>query len=247
MSDDPSPPELAPSVLAAWGLREPPARGPRPTLSVTRIAEAAVAVADAEGVAAVSMGRIAAELQVSPMSLYRYVKAKGELLALMVDAAVGAPPTDDASTGWRPALSAWAWAYHDSLRRRPWVLQVPMTGPPVTPNQTAWLERGLRGLAATPLTEPQKLSVMLLLSGFIRNEATLTAEMGAEAGGDIMPGWAAALRRLTTPEGFPALHAALASEAFAQDDDPDDEFIFGLRRLLDGVEALVEGNDEAAG
>ena len=50
-----------------------------------------------------------------------------------------------------------------------------------------------------------------------------------------MPAWGRLLARLTDPERFPALHAALGSEAFAQDDDPDDEFVFGLERVLDGI------------
>jgi hypothetical protein len=176
------------------------------------------------------------------MSLYRYVAAKDELLALMVDAALGAPaaappPGED----WRAGLARWAWVYHAALRRHPWVLQVPFSGPPVTPNLTLWLEDGLRSLGDTGLTEAEKLSVMLLLSGYVRNEATLTADLGALAPGrpEIMPGWGAQLARLTDPERFPALRAALASGVFDQDDDPDEEFTFGLERVLDGVDALV--------
>jgi len=85
--------------------------------------------------------------------------------------------------------------------------------------------------------------VMLLLSGYVRNEATLAASLGPAAeAGEIMPTWGRVLAQLTTPEDFPALHAALASEAFAQDDEPDDEFVFGLERVLDGIAALVAAN-----
>ena len=126
------------------------------------------------------------------------------------------------------------------LRRHPWSLQAPIAGPAVTPNLTAWLEDGLRSLGDTGLPEPEKLSVMLLLSGYVRNEATLTVSMGPAAeAGEIMPTWGRLLSQLTDPEDFPALHAALASEAFAKDDEPDDEFVFGLERVLDGISALV--------
>ena len=107
------------------------------------------------------------------------------------------------------------------------------------------MERGLRTLRETGLTEPEKLSVVRLLSGFLCNEATLVADIGAGSGASggtapqIMPRWGRLLARLTDRERFPALHAALASEAFDQDDDPDDEFVFGLERILDGVAALV--------
>ena len=235
---------LPASIEAAWGRRDRPSRGPKPGLSLERIVDAAVRVAGSDGLEAVSMSRVAAELGVSTMSLYRYVAAKDELLSLMVDAVMAdaAPATESDrrdDEDWRTGLSRWAWAYHDILRRHPWVVRVPITSPPVTPNLTAWLEHGLSTLRATGLPEPEKLSVMLLLSGFVRNEATLVAELGAAAEHEIMPSWGRVLGTLTDPEQFPALHAALASEAFAQDDDPDAEFAFGLDRILDGVAALV--------
>src|SRR5215472_7517901 len=84
--------ELPAHVAAAWGVRGRPHKGPKPGLSLDRIVAAAVHVADTEGLAAVSMSRVATELGAAPMSLYRYVAAKDELLALMVDAAYGPPP-----------------------------------------------------------------------------------------------------------------------------------------------------------
>ena len=129
-----------------------------------------------------------------------------------------------------------AWTYHDAPRRHPWVVRIPISGPPVTPNQIAWLEEGLAVLRETGLREAEKLSVILLISGFVRNEATLAADVAdaaAASGPEIMPGWAAVLARVTDAERFPAFHAALGSEAFLRGDDPDDEFVFGLARVLD--------------
>ena len=234
---------LPASIEEAWGLRGRPKRGPKPGLGLDQIVGAAVHVAASEGLAAVSMSRIARELGSAPMSLYRYVTAKDELLALMVDAVLGPVPAPEEGEDWRAGLSRWAWGYHATLRKHPWVLRIPISGPAITPNQTAWLEDGLRSLRDTGLAEGEKLSVMLLLSGYVRNDATLMADIGAGAAAagteEVMPAWAGQLRRLTDPERFPALHAALASEAFTRDDDPDDEFTFGLERLLDGVDALV--------
>jgi AcrR family transcriptional regulator len=250
MADD-SDTGLPASIEAAWGLRERTKKGPRPGLSLERIVDAAVRIAAADGIAGVSMARVATELGTSTMSLYRYVAAKDELLALMADAAFGKPPVaSDPDEGWRDGLSRWAWTYHDALRRHPWVLRIPITGPPSTPNEVAWLEDGLRSLGATGLGEAEKLSVILLLSGFVRNEATLATDIGAATaaagGAEIMPTWAQQLTRLTDADRFPALHAALASGVFDQDDDPDDEFVFGLERLLDGVEVLVENRASKA-
>src|SRR5580704_6900430 len=75
------------AVAAAWGVRERPHKGPKPALSLARIVDAGVRIADAEGLDAVSMGRVAAELKAGPMSLYRHVSSKEELIKLMVDAA----------------------------------------------------------------------------------------------------------------------------------------------------------------
>jgi AcrR family transcriptional regulator len=234
---------LPASIAAAWGIRGRPAKGPKPALDLERIARAGVQVAAAEGLGAVSMSRVAAELGASTMSLYRYVAAKEELLSLMVDLALGDVPAEPPPDGgWRPGLVRWAWRYHDALRRHPWVLGVPISGPPITPNQVRWLEDGLAALGASGLAEHEKLSVILLVSGFVRNEATLAADLAAGAaatGEEIMPAWSRLLRRMTDPERFPALHAALGSEAFAYDDDMDDEFAFGLERILDGVEVLI--------
>jgi AcrR family transcriptional regulator len=232
---------LPASIEAAWGVRSRPGSGPRPGLSLGRIVEAAVQVAAADGLTAVSMVRVAKELGVSTMALYRYVAAKDELLDLMVDAGIGPPPADQEDTEWRAGLRRWAWDYLAALRANPWVLQVPITDLPITPNQIAWLERGLARLYGTGITESEKLSVIMLLSGFVRSWAGLTTGLHtSDQRTQIRYG--ATLAKLIDERRFPALSAALAAGAI--DDDWDDadgdaEFTFGLDRVLDGVEALV--------
>jgi AcrR family transcriptional regulator len=236
---------LPASIEAAWGLRERPSRGPKPSLSLRRIVDAAVEVADSEGLAALSMSRVAAHMGASTMSLYRYVRSKDELLTLMVDAAAGPPPATPApDEGWRAGLARWAWTELAAFRRHPWVLRIPISGPPTGPNQTAWLERGLACLRGTGLAEAEKLSVILLLTGFVRNYATMTADLATSflASGtsqEAMSAYGRLLATLTDPQRYPALHAAISAGAFEEPDEPDDEFVFGLERLLDGVDALV--------
>jgi AcrR family transcriptional regulator len=246
---------LPASIEAAWGVRTRPTKGPRPALSLERIVAAAVRVAATDGLQAVSMGRVAADLGVSTMSLYRYVAAKDELLALMADLTFEAPPAPRApDEGWRAGLSRWAWTELAVYRRNPWVLRIPIGGPPVTPNTMVWLERGLDSLRDTGLREDEKLSVILLLTGYVRNQASLQADIAAaQAAGtaapdpEMMGSYRRVLTRLTDPERFPALHAVIAAGVFDEEDEPDYEFTFGLERVLDGIETLIENRRSGRG
>jgi len=120
------------------------------------------------------------------------------------------------------------------------VLRVPISGPPYGPNNVAWLDNGLAALADTPLCEADKASTVLLLSGFVRNVATLSADFAAGSAGEaVMPGYGTVLSQLTTAEQFPALHRAIASGVFDDDDEIEIELDFGLERILDGVAVLI--------
>ncbi|MFE2848096.1 TetR/AcrR family transcriptional regulator [Streptomyces scopuliridis] len=245
---------LPASIEAAWGLRERPAKGPKPGIGLTRIVDAAVAIAAAEGIGAVSMGRVAKELGVSTMSLYRYVAAKDELYVLMQEAAVGEPPAPpEPGTGWREALAQWAWAQREAFHRNLWALRIPISGPPATPNSVAWWERGLGALAGTGLDDATKISVILLVSGFVRNEATLMSDLDTaiKASGSsaqqVMAGYERTLRRLADPARYPAVAELLAAGGLEGEDGPDTEFTFGLDCVLDGVEALVRRRGRGRG
>jgi len=239
---------IPPSIELAWGLRDRGARGPKRGLTLERIVDAGITIAGAEGLEALSMSRVARELDVGTMSLYRYVAAKGELLTLMVDAALGAPPAAANGQDWRAGLARWAIGVRDRYQRHPWALRVPIDAPPLGPNNVAWLENALRALAETPLSEEQKLSSVLLVSGFVRNEATLTADFAAASGSEqVMPGYGTMLSQLTDESDFPALHRAIASGALDDEDDIDHEFDFGLERVLDGIEVLIERERRGGG
>jgi AcrR family transcriptional regulator len=245
--------QLPPSIELAWGLRADPSRGPKRGLSLDQVVSAGIAAAQADGLAALSMGRIATELGVATMTLYRYVASKDELLELMVDAALGRPPRPQAEDDWRAGLTRWAKGVRAAYTKNPWALRVPITGPPLGPNNVRWLEVALRSLSGAPLAEEDKISIVLLLSGFVRNEVTLTTDVAtavatATTGGAVPVGYGAALRTLTDAVHFPAVHAVIVSGAFDDDDGGDlsQEFDFGLSCILDGVAALidrvVEGN-----
>ena len=235
---------IPPSIELAWGLRDRGTRGPKPGLTLERVVAAGIEVAQSDGLGGVSMARVASELGVGTMSLYRYVAAKDELLTLMVDTALAAPPPAAAhpDADWRAGLTHWAVGVRDAYRRHPWSLRVPISAPPLGPNNVAWLDAALRALASTPLPEQQKLSCILLVSGFVRNDATLTADFAAGAasgGAEVMPGYGAMLSRLIDAARFPALDRAISSGALDDEDDIDAEFNFGLTRILDGIETLI--------
>jgi AcrR family transcriptional regulator len=238
--EEPQLPQLPPSLELLWGLREAGSRGPRRGLTLARIVDAGISVAQAEGVGALSMARIATELDVGTMSLYRYVASKDELLSAMVDTALGAPPTPAAEEDWRAGLTRWAVGVRNAYRSQPWSLRVPISGPPLGPNNVAWLDNALAALADTPLTEQEKLSCVLLVSGFVRNDVTLALDFAEASGGSPqMPGYGQLLARLTTAEELPSLHRAIASGSLDDPDDPDVEFNFGMARILDGIAALM--------
>jgi AcrR family transcriptional regulator len=234
------------SIEAAWGLRPAPTKGPRRGLSLDRIVAAAVAVAAADGLGAVSMSRVAAELGTSAMTLYRYLASKDELLALMADAAIGPPPPLPADArGWRAGMAHWARAMLARYRDNPWVVRIPIGGPPTTPNNVAWMEQALTCLDGTGLHPAEKMSVLLLVSGYVRNDATLGADLYAafEAAATdpdaVMLDYGRTLRKLLDADRFPALTKVLDAGVFDQADHPDTEFNFGLERVLDGIDALV--------
>ncbi len=236
---------IPPSIALAWGLRGRGTRGPKPGLTLERIAEAGIELAGRDGIEAVSMARVAGELGAGTMSLYRYVASKDELLTLMVDTAIGPPSVPDSirGSGWRAGLEWWARTVRGGYRRHPWVLKVPITGPPLGPNNVAWMEAALDAMAAIPLSEPEKLSTLLLITGFVRNEATLSADVAAAAhqAGPPSLSYGAILSQLTDASHFPAVHRAIASGTLDDDDagDFDADFDYGLERILDGIDAQI--------
>lgn len=236
---------LPASIEAAWGLRARPVKGPRPGLSLERIVAAAVAVAASDGLGGVSMGRVAKDLGVSTMSLYRYVAAKDELHVLMQEAAMGPPPAPGVKAGWREALTQWARAQRRVFRANPWMLRLPLAGPPASPNSAAWWEQGLQALAGTGLEADEEVSVILLVSGFVRNEALLAGDLDAAAASrgvpvaEVVEGRARTLDRLVDPVRHPALSRVREAEGLWAPGEPGHAFTFGLERVLDGVGVLI--------
>ena len=226
------------AIALAWGVAASPQRGPRRELSIERIVEAAVGIADQQGLGAVSMSSVATALGFTTMSLYRYVTSKDDLVMLMQETGVGLPPLSIGETSdWREGLTRWHRAILGVYESHPWLLDIPMDSEPSTPNNLAWLDAGLGVLAATQLGSAARVDALLLLSGQSRWQGQIVRNQN----GPAMP--AAALAALITPEQFPFLAPAIAAGAF----DPDEgaAFEFGLLRILDGLEVFIA--ERAAG
>ncbi len=113
------------------------------------------------------------------------------------------------------------------------------------PREVVWFEDALACLGDTGLSEARKASVIMLLAGYVRNLARTEADIAAaiQASGlspaEWMSSYPRMLRQLTDSRRFPALTAFIAAGVFDAEDGPDDEFVFGLDRILDGIEILV--------
>jgi AcrR family transcriptional regulator len=255
-SREPAPPQhgalpLPPGLDLLWGRRERSKRGPRPGLSPDAIVNAAIRVADTEGIEAVSMARVAAELGFTTMSLYRHVASKDELLQLMWDSsATGAEHLVLEGEGWRARLRFWAIVQRDLLDVHPWITQMPMPAPPLAPNSMHFLERGLEALDDTGMRDTDKLSILGLISFYtlsearIANDAARAAKKAMESGqppdATMMLSYEALLRELIDEPTFPRLYRLAWSSQETEPGDPRAEFLFGLDLILDGVQALID-------
>lgn len=237
--------EISPFLLLLWHGQDDSRPGPKRGVDLPTIAAAGVRIADADGLAAVSMRRLASEVGFTTMALYRYVQSKLEVVALLMDHAYGEPPAVMAGAGdWRAALAGWALANRDAIIAHPWILEIRVTEPPLTPAQIGWLEAGLGALAGLPLSEQEKLSSILLVDVYVRGQAQLSIGL-VPAGPDTLSAaeqYSHRLRALADPDRYPHIHAAVLSGAL-DDDDEDfavDEFTFGLDSVLDGIAARIE-------
>jgi AcrR family transcriptional regulator len=233
-----------PRYLQLLWDREPAGRrGPKPGRTIQEIGAAGVVVADRDGLDGVSMKSVAAELGMTPMSLYRYVDSKEQLLEVMLDSAYGPADLEIVSSGtWRERLTRWAWALADALVRHPWISSTPMTSPPLSPNIIGWTEAGARSFERMALTNQQKMSSLLVVDGYVRSHVAMSVTMGFTAA-DAPPTdpYVTFLPMLLDAERFPALLAA--SPAITGGDGEEDffrdEMRFGLDLILDGIEALT--------
>ncbi|MGK5674145.1 TetR/AcrR family transcriptional regulator [Micromonospora sp. URMC 106] len=240
---------LPPVVARMWGREATPRHGPRPSLDLGRIVDAAIRIADREGLEGVTMSSVANEVGMATMSLYRYVGSKDELLTVMADAAVPEPPVLDGQP-WRDYLTVWTRANRDFLLARPWLLALGQHTPPAGPRALRWLDRALAALAGTGLGHGERLNIVTTLTGYATRQASLAHALNGAAGAiSGLADYGRVLAEVVDPDGYPELAAALRANAFGDAEQwiDDADFTFGLDLLLDGIQALVARQGAAGG
>ncbi|MBQ0863550.1 TetR/AcrR family transcriptional regulator C-terminal domain-containing protein [Streptomyces sp. RK75] len=218
-----------------WLTPDRPRKGRRPAFSREAITAAAVALADAEGLDAVTMRRVAAEVGAGVMSLYSYAPDKETLLELMADHVSGELPTHTAPTGdWRADLKAIAHEQRALMLRHPWLPVTLATHRTPGPNTLAFLERALAALRPTGLDGAAKLEVFAQLTAFV---AGYVSHELTRAGSAHPPQRAAAEARYLQAVAADGRHPELAEVLAAPGRplEPEAMFTRFLNRLIDGL------------
>ncbi|TDU91912.1 TetR family transcriptional regulator [Kribbella voronezhensis] len=237
---EPRPAQLPPGLALSWGVHPVQRRGPKPALTVEQIVATGIEFGDGQGFDAISLQKIAAHLGVSTNAMYRYVSSKDELIVLVADKAWGRAPAHILQTsGWREGSRAWVKAQIDRYAERPWLLEVPIRGAPVTPNLLHWLETLLRVLDDTGLSQHDMLGCAVLFDGHVRSYANLFRQLAAS---DSTPVESQAVGAFLVPRlssaGYDKILSLYTNHEY--EDTVDDDLDFGLATILDGIQALID-------
>jgi AcrR family transcriptional regulator len=224
-----------------WERLERPAPAPRQTLSPQRIATVAVAVADAEGLDAVTMRRLATELGVAPMAAYRHLSGKDDLLELMLDHVYRELELPGESAGWRETLREIAVRTRELMHRHPWLAQLPPSAVlALTPSRTAVAERSLRALNELGLDADTAMAVATTVSsythGAVSSEIAMRLLMAGQGWSDeqqVYKSRAPQLTYLLDSGRFPMLKRYIYEGV--RKNDPVWQFETGLDYVLDGI------------
>lgn len=223
-----------------WGTATGPSRGPRPGLSVERIVEVAIEIADAEGLAAVSMRRIAGELGIGVMGLYRYVPGKSELVDLMLDAVQrGIPDPYPLGDDWRSRLRVVAYGLVEHYRQHRWLLQISQARPLMGPESIRTYDDTLRCIDGIGLSEHEMAWTVSMIDALARGAGqwVVEAHEAADRTGISDEEWWSLqmpyIQRIIDDGLAPTMARVVSADPF----EDDTEFV--VERALDGIAALI--------
>ena len=226
-------------VQSIWLRPERSGRGPAPAFDRERLAAAGVALADADGLPAVTMRAVAQALGAGPASLYRYVATREELLELMIDQAVGEVRLPDPRSGrWLDDLLALARANRELYLRHPWLLDATASRSPLGPHAITQLEYGLAALAGLAVPPGTKLEALGVLNAVVA--ALSRTEAAQRLAGRTLPQWQQAqqeyLAQAVGTGCHPHLAAALdGTSATRQRESAELQFDRMVTRVLNGL------------
>lgn len=227
-----------------WREAKPPragGRGPKQTVTVDAVVTAAVALADREGYAKVSIRTVAAELGLRPMSLYTYVPSKDALIVLMVDAVADEDVPIPAEPGPRERMAAIARQIRNELHVHPWLLEVPPWRLVLGPGRMRRYERQLAALEGIGLSDVEMDRVIAVLSEFATGNARMAVAAARATQQMSDADWwelHGPLLSEVMPAGSFPLSARVGSavgELYQAPADPDSAFEYGLARMLAGI------------
>ncbi|RZS40748.1 TetR family transcriptional regulator [Herbihabitans rhizosphaerae] len=219
-----------------WGLRAPSTRGPKAAFEVADVAEAAVVIADELGVDAVSMEAVAKKLGYTKMSLYRYVKSKAELLAVMIELGVGEPPDlSRVRGGWRGGARRWTELMWQAWDQHPWLPAVTVGERAVGPNEVGWSVAALSVFTGIGLTRAESVDAVSLLSGHLRNTYAPSAAGSQPWNSQVRADPLLADVMSRAGVAYPALDEIVKGRPVSTN-----RRAFGLERILDGIEVLLD-------
>lgn len=243
-----------------WEAQPRPSRGIKPATSREDIVEAAISLADGDGLAALTMHAVAERLGFTTMALYRYFPNKEALMDAAVDAAMGTPPARSGPReGWRQEVKHWAHAKRAMLCSRPWLAELPFVAAPHGPNWLSWHEAFLQAIADTRLSPEDRMDMLSVVHGYVSGASDTAISLArALARGIPAEAWAKAVgadlcRAINDPR-YPNLSAILTSQSGGiSDSSPlpvragrprtmEEGFDFGLERVLDGIECYLNLN-----
>ncbi len=246
-------PDLRRRSELLWEDRSRSTRGPKPGSTPDDVVQAAMQIADEEGLAAVTMHAVATKLGFTTMALYRYFPNKEAFLDAIVDAGLGRPPRPSQPLGnWRDQVAHWAHAKRAMLCARPWLAELPFVAAPHGPNWLCWLEAVIDPLSDTGLNAADVGEMLSVIDGYTRGASDTAISLArARARGMSDEEWVAAVgadlgRSIGDPR-FPKFAALLTAPSDGQPRTMDLSFDFGLQRVLDGIELYVNKAKSAPG
>lgn len=228
-----------------WEDRSPSTRGPRAAFAPEEVVVAAMDIADAEGLGAVTMQAVSARLGYTTMAIYRYFPSKDALIDAIVDAGLGLPPRPAEPRGdWRADASRWAHAKRKMLCARPWLAELPFVAAPHGPNWLAWLEALAEPLSRAGLHPADVGQMISVIDGYTRGASDTSISLArARARGISEQEWAAAvgadLGRAIGDPRFPTFATIITTPSDGRARSMEESFDFGLQRVLDGIALYV--------